>query len=440
MRAFIHRNRWLLLAGCFLFFGARWLFLQGKPERLRDLSLSGAIPAFVRGERGYFLNSELGEPHPKCRFRDSQQFNITSSNYMTIQGAKSFSLNALPIYGGRDRTISQRSHPETVFHRTQITGDSVIVLAFPVNETLPLKWERWELLLSGKKYKTTEVLFYSRAALHAFPLTGGAPVDILPDRQFTVATATKESVYVTRDRVYWIEIDPNKKPVEGCASLKMIARSGGEPQTLMSDLSPFTSLRKDGGDTERVWMFVPTGTDRSSDLKVYHVGGAESQPQLFQKSAKSWSTFYPATLQERVYWKSMVLLPGQTSTYAEEIYSARWDGSDSSKIDSVICSRATFLSWMSMFYVHQGALYTPRYVSEKPRPGQSDLALVRVEPGVRGKAAEVFRFPAGVGQPLFDGENVYYTLDEKHENFWDWSQEGLQPDLKRTLCRYRLPD
>jgi hypothetical protein len=439
MRAFFHRNRWVLLAGCFLFFGARWLFLHGKPERLRDMPLPGGAPLFIRGEQGYYLASETSLPPPKYKILQ-RIYNTTS--LLGVVGSKSYTLRALPIYGGPEQIIAEDLRPNLIFHRIQITNDTLLYLAYSEKEIRPLTWEKWGNLASGKKYKTTESLFFSRASLHALPLAGGVPVDILPGRQFTIAANTEEAVCLTRDSVYWIEIDPGQKPVASCASLKVMARNGGEPQTLMRGLSPYANLKVEANGAETVWMFVPDGTDRFSARKIYRVSAADNRSQLFaDNQTSSFSrNFFPATLQDRVYWKRTVALPELPPIYQEEIHSAKADGSDQRRDDSAVVSTNAFLREAASFYAHKGALYTLRYVQEKPRPNQSNRALLRVEPGSPGRIYEVFRFPRGAGAPLFEGDYVYYTVDEERENIWDWSQEGLAPVLTRTLCRYRLPD
>jgi hypothetical protein len=441
------RPRRILLAVCgglVLFFGARWAFLQGKPERLRDLPKNNDLLLFIRGGVTYYrVNYPL-------RNQVISVMDISGKAVITeVPMPQPITLRALPVQGGPGRILAEaQPPPNTRLSALPMTENSLPYLANSEAWTHSLRFpvQMVEYARDGRTsipVKRTMALSLHQAHLYTLPLSGGAPVAFRPDITLHIAESSTNGwpVCFTDDRICWIDVDPKKRPAQKSGSLKVASKNGGPPETLMTGLSPRTGLVLSGAGT--VWMSaparVPPDMEALSRSDIYSFDIAENKPRLVRQNVENsllFGSIIPSNLlwEGRRYWTHTTASISDTSyqTSRTEILSSALDGSDQrvvhtfSDAESEIALRA-----------HAGKLYVD--LRKK-----SNRFLMRFEPGSPVRLRELFRFPTKkasylVKDSYFDGDYLYYVQDEEREKWWDWSVRGLQPTEATVLYRYRLP-
>lgn len=421
-RANLRRTLLGACTGMALFFAARWVFQQGRPERLRDLSLDLNPPLAIRREQ--LLTSDLES------FRPLPLKHPTNKLRVGINGTDVVRMQSLPVKTGSLHVIGEDRRRGFIFQRLQLTSETLYYLAFPVAQA---KVRTWKYKAPGSKTEFSNALSVAPASLMSLSLTGGAPVEVLPGIPLMVSGITQRAVGVVGENVYWIEIDIARQPLQACADLKMINRKTRSVQTLLSGISPHSFLMVEENNTDTVWVNVPAGPDGNSrGVDVYRIAVADNQPRLFIQNSENYY-FRPVTYRGRVYWVRSLFSSATTRLHTEEIWSAALDGSD----QKVICSTNSSQSATTL-YVDRTGLYKDGLTSEPARPNRSNRVLTRLSPEAPNRSVEVLRFPLKAGQSFFDGGYVYFTEEEERENMWDWSPSGLRPASARVLNRFRL--
>lgn len=94
-------------------------------------------------------------------------------------------------------------------------------------------------------------------------------------------------------------------------------------------------------------------------------------------------------------------------------------------------------------YTHRGRVYVRLWEGEgdpQLRGKGFRLRLCVLRPGVTASLQDLCSLPATTVSNWFDGDWMYFTVDEVHENLFDWSAVGLAKTCSTVLYRYHLPD
>jgi hypothetical protein len=425
------RSLFGLCAGLLVFFGARWTFRHDKPEKLREIPPNGAELIQIRDDVAYFRINEINRP---------RLISITAPNGMRspqmVPALEPFVLHTLPVSGGSLKKIGEHRLPDIAFRRVQVTDNAVYYIAYAEKENRPVGWQVVE---PETRHKFGMGVNLSRASLYSIPLAGGAPTEPLPGRRFAVTAQLREGepVCVMGENIYWIEIEPGKNPRNSCASLKVATRNGGEPKTLLTRLSPMTSLTADKGAEGIVWIVAPNVSELSTARKLYRMKSADDNPQLFLSSQEAKAQLSrPVTSAGRVYWRRDFhpAAASDDQTHPVEILSANLDGSNLRVLYSF-----TTTSVPSQLTLHADKVYFEDYKSKESNASNYGTILMRLNPDATPAAQTVFRFPAMVSQFFMDGDYLYYTQEEERGQTRPNGAQGSFPIFARVLYRYRLP-
>lgn len=418
-----------LCGGLLVFLGARWAFQQDKRDRLREIPATGAELFDIEDGTAYFSIKEARGPRLVTRTsRSGQSFPdmLPTLEPLVIQ--------SMPVAGGPARPVGEHRLQNIVFRRIQITDHILYYITYSETQSRPVTWP---LAIPDAQRKVQAGLFLARASLHALPLTGGAPRELLPGKEFAIGPETQdgEPICVVGDKVYWIEIDPEKRPHNTCASLKVAKKNGGEPQTLMTNLSPQASLVAEQGPEETVWIITPSVEEYSSVRQIFRLRRGEEKPQLFHWSKeRRVQISRPITLDGRVYWKRDIASEPGTDHQAE-ILSAAPDGSDM-RIEYAFSTSASI---PSQLYQHAGNIYFEIYQGKESAGANYGNILMRLTPGSPPVVRQIFHFPLMVSQFFFDGDFLYYTQEEERGQIRTEGSQGSFPVFARVLRRYPLP-
>jgi hypothetical protein len=429
----LYRRYFPALCGCLLvFFGARWVFQQDRRERLRDIPTNGAELIAIRDAVAYFRIKEINQPRMVARrYGSGQSFPamVSSLEPMVVQ--------TMPVTGGPARPLGEHRLSEIVFRRLQFTDDALTYFAYSEAETRLLGWQA---TIAGTQRQRRVGVFLARASLYALPLGGGPPVELLPGKSLAITPNARggEPICVVGDKIYWLEIDPDKHPPNASASLKVATKKGGVEKTLLAGLSPFASLYAEPGKEGIVWIYAPPIHEISNTKKLYRLNSEDDTPRLFLWNRENTVHLsHPITLDGRVYWKRDIYSFPKTEgqDHPSEILSAAPDGSDSRVVYAFLTSAAI----PSQLTLHAGKIYFEVYKDKETHPSGFGNTLMRLEPGAVSTAGEIFRFPPMVSQFLLDGEYLYYALEEERGQTTPEGSQGSFPVFGRVLCRYRLP-
>jgi hypothetical protein len=423
MPAFIRRYRWYMFAACAIFLLSRAAFLQGRPERLRDLPSQGEWLLGIHRGVAYF------QMHASQT--NSAIFTTDSTGRVVNMAPLPLVVRAFPVEGNSSSLLFEDQRVATLFRQIQLTDNGVHFVSYPdkTPRTLPYSLTS-EVRTSGRpiRQKQTTYLPVELADFYLVPFSGGATAPVhLTSRLIVRSDSGGKSVGVTNNRIYWIEIESNKRTGQASGSLKALSLHGGSPETLQTGLPPQTSLYVSESSQEAAWMFVPVGAGRHN---LYRLTEIERNPQLFlQNTELNTITFQPATYNGRVYWKrdSVASIQASDSVYQSEILSAALDGTDTRSVHTF-----SEPDTISALYAHAGKLYIEM-------PKANSRHLLRLEPGPPAIWRAVLRFPSNAQQPVFDGDYFYYALIEERESFWDKARRYRRPGRATVLYRYRLP-
>ncbi len=318
----------------------------------------------------------------------------------------------------------------------------------------------------------------TRAAVRAISLKGGAPYTIR-------AGLNSSAAAVSGGWLYWIKANPyaidpkNYNPNTGRVhELYRAPLTGGPPRKLVSGMG-YTDLNAVGsgiswtnsssrmvakayvrdeltyflGAGETVPWLVRTASlsvmDRLSDIVEYknRLYWVENRQHLSNAARSGIGPITNKTATGPGYWDANLGLSGspgasgpQVFQLRQEIVSVLLDGTGR-KVEMTFDQASSGKS-VREINIHRGKMYT--VLTEPPKEGSGYNhrdSLCEIQPGRPDPIRPVFTIPSdAVGIGVFDGNYYYFTANEEHENWFDWSPNGLRNRVEQVLFRIRLPD
>lgn len=420
-----------LCGGLLLFLGARWMFQQDNRERLRDLPRNGNELITIRNGMAYFRMKEVFQPRILA-IKDSRG----QAFPQMMPALEPFLLHVMPVTGGAARQIGEQRIPGAIFRRMQFTPKALFYFSYVEKAMRGLSWH---LNVAGSPRQTRIGAGVADVKPYSMFFMNGAPVEMFRGRTFPVIISALDAdpMCVVGDSVYWIDIDTSQQPASACASLKVIHRGQHEPRTIMSGLSPLSSLAVDVGDNRILWLIAPAVKEYSPGRRIFRIDSEENSPQPFLSNMDNQSVVsVPVSLNGRVYWKRDVykIAEANYEDHAAEIMSSAPNGSDTrTEVKFETSSMPTQL------YAHGGKLYFEVYEGKVNDRKRSGNVLMRLDPESPSQPQEVYKFPPKTSQFLLDGDYLYFTQDEERSQVTNGSNRGSFPVFTRVLNRRRLP-
>jgi hypothetical protein len=263
----------------------------------------------------------------------------------------------------------------------------------------------------------------SRTRLWAASLDGTPARELLPELRM-------ERAVPSGDTCFWLrKTGPDRSiaaPWQRPRSLVATPLTGGRSRELARGLNALTLLEPLGGGVS--WS-VPRRDLRHSDRYL-------ALPPEFEVAVVRDCFGQPELVNDRLYWLHYVPTPfsqGRVQPAQLELTSAATDGSDR----RVLLNLLGHPEWQPRARLlggHGGLVYWLLY----PQGRRNEMVLPKLcavsEAGIR----PVARLRAEVISTWLDGGYLYYTVEERRENWLDWSAAGLQHQRAVVLYRTHL--
>lgn len=342
---------------------------------------------------------------------------------------------ALPVRAGRARVLDRA--PDSPGFRRSVTLDGSNLL---VARGEPEKGEHRIVEAPGGRRSVTWIRRSpAQTRFVEVPLDGG-PVHPLP-----LVVPTDRPVVIGRE-CFWIRGQPDRLEIvshsDRSRTFRSIPRSelvvtpleGGPTRVIASGVFQGTFLQARGG------YLLWTGQGGSGGRVLCSYRPGDSGVTVLHRFSGSE---VPEVHDGRFYWM-VDRHPGSPVPGSPDpagLISALPDGSERRVVidmdtDPSLQQPARLLG------PHRRSLYGIFVTPARSRSSGGTalvLMLCRILPGHPTPVEKLKELPVQTGTALLDGDYCYFEVLEHHEDWWDWSQNGLSGKDIRVLYRCRLP-
>jgi hypothetical protein len=267
-----------------------------------------------------------------------------------------------------------------------------------------------------------------RARLWSVALDGQAAHELLPELKMAQAVPAG-------DQCYWLRAGADARKTETSRGgarlphfdLMVTPLRGGNSRTIALGLSSFVRLEPLGHGVS--WSVPRPGTWRSDRYLAL-------PPEYAVRVALECSGT-PELLAGRLYWfdQGAGSAPGNPGSMRVKLVSAAESGDDRSELLE-LSGNATWEERGRLLGIHQGRLYALLY-RRSAKPGALERPMLCE---IRDNSiGEVASLRARIGSTWLESGCLYYTAEERRENWLDWTQAGLIPKRAQVLYRIQLP-